>query len=223
MTLPTLSPGMQRALSLLATILVPIVLVLSGVRLMFFPFYRQIEYRLPTFPADSYGFTLEDRLYWSNFAVDYLLNDAGIEYLGDLRFADGTLVFNERELKHMVDVKVTVQIALRVWLIALGLLLAAGVWAYFGGGWSAYLAGLQAGGKLTLGLLGALLLFVIFGFGVFFVFFHNLFFQPGTWMFLWSDTLIRLFPEKFWQDIFIWVAVMASAAALALTVGLRPR
>jgi hypothetical protein len=27
--------------------------------------------------------------------------------------------------------------------------------------------------------------------------FHQIFFSAGTWMFLYSDTLIRLFPERF--------------------------
>jgi uncharacterized membrane protein len=54
---------------------------------------------------------------------------------------------------------------------------------------------------------------VLFGFGVFFVLFHDVFFQPGTWMFLYSDTLIRLFPERFWRDIFIIVGLLSIAGA----------
>jgi hypothetical protein len=60
---------------------------------------------MPGFPADRYGFTTADRLYWADIAVDYLVNTAGIEFLADLRFEDGSPVYNERELKHMVDVK----------------------------------------------------------------------------------------------------------------------
>ena len=29
---------------------------------------------------------------------------------------------------------------------------------------------------------------------------HDLLFPPGTWIFPFSDTLIRLFPEQFWRD-----------------------
>jgi len=58
--------------------------------------------------------------------------------------------------------------------------------------------------------LAAILLFVLLAFGVIFVAFHNVFFPPGTWTFLYSDTLIRLFPERFWRDTFIAVGVVAA-------------
>ncbi len=37
--------------------------------------------------------------------------------------------------------------------------------------------------------------------------FHHLFFQGDTWLFLYSDTLIRLFPERFWQQVFAFLAL----------------
>lgn len=40
--------------------------------------------------------------------MNYLTNDEGIEFLGDLKFPDGSPVYNERELHHMVDVKVAI-------------------------------------------------------------------------------------------------------------------
>ena len=60
-------------------------------------------------------------------------------------------------------------------------------------------------------------------FGVFFVAFHQVFFDPGTWIFLWSDTLIRLFPERFWRDVFIYVGVLSLAGGLALGFGFRSK
>jgi integral membrane protein (TIGR01906 family) len=35
----------------------------------------------------------------------------------------------------------------------------------------------------------------------FFVAFHGLFFEGDSWLFDYSDTLIRLFPMPFWIDI----------------------
>ena len=61
-----------------------------------------------------------------------------------------------------------------------------------------------------------IIVFVLLSFGVFFVAFHNVFFDPGTWMFEFSDTLIRLFPERFWRDIFIYVGVLAGGAGLLI-------
>jgi integral membrane protein (TIGR01906 family) len=70
-------------------------------------------------------------------------------------------------------------------------------------------------------LLGAILLFVLFGFGVFFVGFHEVLFPAGSWTFEYSDTLIRLFPERFWRDVFTIVAILPLAGGLALILGLR--
>ena len=101
--------------------------------MLLLPVFLTIEYNTPNFPPDSYGFSLEDRLYWSKIASDYLINHEGISFLGDLRFADGSPVYNQRELKHMVDVKVVLQKALLVWYLSLGAMLLLGLWAWRGG------------------------------------------------------------------------------------------
>ena len=40
-------------------------------------------------------------------------------------------------------------------------------------------------------------------------------------MFAYSDTLIRLFPIRFWEDAFLWAGVISVGGALALALGLR--
>ena len=102
----------------------------------------------------------------------------------------------------MVDVKNTVKGALTVWYISLGLLLVLGIGSVLTHNTDAFRLGLSRGGLLTVLLLGAIILFVLLSFGVLFVAFHNVFFAPGTWTFLYSDTLIRLFPERFWRYIY---------------------
>jgi len=47
-------------------------LSLTNVRLLISPVYPNVEYRLPGFPADTFGFTLADRLRWSAVSVGYL-------------------------------------------------------------------------------------------------------------------------------------------------------
>lgn len=207
----------------LVAVLVPVVLVLSAVRLMLTPAFLRIEYSLPNFPPDGYGFTQQERLYWGPFAVKYLLNSADISYLADLRFENGEPVFNERELSHMVDVKVTVRAALRVWVVSLLLLVGFGLAARYAGWWNSYLIGLRRGSWLTVVVLATIILLVFLSFGMLFVAFHNVFFKPGTWTFLYSDTLIRLYPEKFWRDIFVYVGSLSVGAALILIYSLRNR
>ncbi len=216
-------PRLPKTLSWIVTILVPVALALTGVRLLMSPAFLHFEYSLPGFPADPYGFTKEERLYWSQIALDYLLNDAGIEFLADLRFEDGTPVYNTRELKHMLDVKIAVGRTLAVWRLSLVGLVILALWTWLGGWVQDYRRGLSRGGFLTAILVGTIIVFVVASFGVFFVAFHNVFFEEGTWMFNYSDTLIRLFPERFWRDIFIYVGAIALVAGLALGFGLRPK
>ena len=94
-----------RILSWFITFLVPVALIFVGVRLVLTHAYLDIEYRMPGFPPDDYGFTMQDRLHWSKISWDYMLNTEGISFLGDQAFPDGSPLFNGRELSHMLDVK----------------------------------------------------------------------------------------------------------------------
>jgi len=211
---------LPRILSWIVTLLVPVILSLAAVRVLFTPLFLRIEYNLPGFPQDLYGLTTEGRIYWAQFAMDYLLNSAGIEYLGDLQFPDGTPFYNDRELHHMVDVKNTVTAAFRVLTVSVGVVAVLGIWAWLARWWREFLVGLRRGGWLAVILVGSLVAFSLIAFGIFFTAFHNVFFEPGTWQFLWSDSLIRLFPQRFWQDIFIYVGVIVVVTGLLLGIGL---
>lgn len=208
-------------LSWLVAILVLVMLILTSVRILITPAFVHVEYRTPNFPPDRYGFTREDRLYWSMIALDYLLNDEGISFLEELQFEDGSQVYNARELKHMVDVKNVVRAALIVWYVSLIAVFLFGIWAYWGGWWQVYKLGLSRGGWITVILVAVTMLAVLIAFSVFFVFFHEIFFDTGTWIFRFSDTLIRLFPERFWRDTFIAIGLLSLAGGLALAIGFR--
>jgi integral membrane protein (TIGR01906 family) len=202
-------PWFRQILSWVASILVPVVLVLTAVRLLLTPAFLQIEYRTPGFPPDPFGFSLEERLYWSNIALDYLLNDEGISFLADLRFPDGSTVYNQRELAHMVDVKNVVRGAMNVWIASLAGLLILGAWAWLARWLPDYKRGLERGGWLTVFFVATVIILVLMAFGYFFIVFHDIFFPPGTWTFAYSDTLIRLFPERFWRDAFLMVGAFS--------------
>jgi integral membrane protein (TIGR01906 family) len=210
-------------LSWIVTILIPLALTLTAVRLVFGTWYLTFEYNSPGFPVDYYGFSTQERLYWASNARDYLLNSAGIEFLGDLRFENGTAVYNERELGHMLDVKNVIQTMFKVWYGSLILLAGLGLWAWQGKWSQEYLRGVGRGGWLTVFLVGTIVVFALVSFGVFFVAFHNVFFDPGTWQFEFSDTLIRLFPQRFWRDIFLIVGGITVAVGLGLALVFRKR
>jgi len=214
---------LESALSWLVTLLTPIFLLGLGLRILLTPLFYNIEYRMPYFPPDLYGFSQEDRLHWAPYAVDYLINNADISYLGDLTFEDGSPLYNQRELSHMHDVKIVTKGALRVWYVAVALLIGLGAWAWFGKWWQAYRQGLRRGGWLMIGLVVVIGLFGAIAFWQLFALFHTLFFEGDTWLFEFSDTLIRLFPMQFWQDAFLWAGVIAVGGALALAFGLKPK
>jgi integral membrane protein (TIGR01906 family) len=214
---------MNNLLSWLVAIFVPLALIGLAIRVLLTPLYYTVEYNMPYFPPDDYGFTKADRLHWAPYAVTYLTNNADISYLGDLKFDDGTPLYNERELSHMADVKRLTKSALNAWYVSLVLLVALGAWARFGGWWQEFRLGLSRGGWLMMWLAAAIGLIVLVGllinpniFWNFFAGFHHLFFTGDSWLFEFSDTLIRLFPLRFWMDAFLLAAVIALGGGVAL-------
>ena len=205
----------------ITSILVVFAILLTSVRLLLTPAFIFIEYNTPGFPEDPYGMTKEQRLRYAPLALDFLLNDEDISFLADQRFNDGTPLYNERELSHMEDVKVLAQQFLTAWGVIIAILLAIGV-----AGWRlAFLEDfkrwLSRGGKLTVGLIVLLLVIIGLSFNRLFTGFHTIFFEGDSWLFLYSDTLIRLFPLRFWRDVFIALGVFSLFGGLALWNGLK--
>jgi len=214
---------LTQTISWIISLIIPGILLMSSVRLLLVPWFPSFEYRTPNFPPDPYGFTLADRLKWSEPSVRYLTNRAGLEYLRDLKFADGSPIYNERELSHMDDVKMVVQGMLAAWLVGLAVVLAAGIWAWKGGWLKLFKQALSRGGWITIGLILAILAAVVTSFDWLFTSFHKIFFQGDTWLFYYSDTLIRLFPIRFWQDCFIYIGVISLVSGLLLGILLMER
>ncbi len=84
-----------------------------------------------------------------------------------------------------------------------------------------FLQMLSNAGLITIVVLGTLILLLLLSFDLVFVNFHRVFFEGDSWLFLYSDTLIRLFPERFWMDAFILVGVFTLLSGLGLWLGLR--
>ena len=202
----------------LTALLVPVALVVAAVRLLLTPLFIQVEYRLPYFPPDPYGFTTAQRLHWADQARRYLLGSQGEDWLAGLRFADGSRVFNAREVRHLADVKAVVRSTLRVGLAAAAGLLGLAFWARRQGprAWGTFRQALAWGGWLTVGFVLLVAGAVLVAFGPFFVFFHRLFFEGDSWLFPTSDTLIRLFPERFWMDAFLAAGLLSGGAGWLL-------
>lgn len=209
---------LQKIISVLVTLVIPFILLMTAIRVLFQPLFLQIEYNAPGFPPDSFGFTLEDRLKWGGVSIEYMFNNAELSFLADQTLPDGTPLYNERELSHMLDVKVLLQWMIRAWVglsIALALIL---LWAWRGKWLREFGLSIARGGWLTLGLIAAILIAVLVSFEWLFTAFHHLFFTGDTWLFLYSDSLIRLFPERLWQDGFIGMGILTALGGILFVV-----
>lgn len=198
-------------------------LIMTGIRLLMTDAFVNIEYNMPYFPEDSYGMTKAQRINWGSISVDYLLNDAGIEFLGDLTFEDGTPLFIESELSHMLDVKILTQAALKYWYADLVVLLVLWLAAWRMGWLPEFKQMVSRSGLYTIIVLGTLVLFILLSFNALFTGFHRIFFEGNTWIFRYSDSLIRLFPLRFWQDAFIMAGAITLLGGLGLWLGLRTK
>ncbi|MBN2555397.1 MAG: TIGR01906 family membrane protein [Anaerolineales bacterium] len=210
----TQDPPWLWALKALFQAILPLWLLLSSILLVLVtsPIWVPVEYRLPGFPQDSYGFSQAERIEWSAVDLAYLLNDADISYFDGYRLEDGTPMHNARELQHMDDVKNLIILVRIVWAGATVLLVLAAAVVWKQAGSSPVLASLRFGARATVILIAAIIVGVLISFRFIFIGFHRIFFEGDTWLFKYSDTFIRLYPERFWRDTFFYMG----AAALLL-------
>lgn len=208
-----------RALKPLLALALLCLLVMAAVRLLLSHEFLRIEYLRPDFPADSYGFSADDRLRYGRKTIDYLFNAEPIAFLGELRLplalcflppadVEDCRLFKQTELRHMRDVKQVTQSA-----FALATVCALTVVAALRLDWRAGLAGLQLGAGLTLLLIGGLGVVALAAWDSAFDRFHDLFFAAGSWRFPYSDSLIRLFPEQIFVDAALFIALFCAFGA----------
>ena len=208
-----MNPVVRVIIRVLVVIAMPFFLGLTNIGLIISPAYPRMEYAKESFPADNYGWTQAERLDLALAAVHYLQRPQPAEeviFLLEDQVIPGTdePLYNEREIGHMVDVKKVTDGIGRVRFVAAAIVLlglAVLLWnrPTRREGYRAILHG----GITTTAILLALALFILVAWSVFFTQFHELLFPPGTWTFSYSDSLIRLFPEKFWFDVGIILSV----------------
>jgi integral membrane protein (TIGR01906 family) len=222
-------PGaITRLLQALIGLALPVALILGNVFLVATDGFIRHEYDKPSFPADQYpppgGYTLPraERETLAKLGLASVLRPDGIPLLEEARFEKtGELAFNEREIGHMRDVNVLFQQVRRALWIAWIVLLAGALLLFFAGERRALLRSLWVSAIASLIALIALGLFMAVGFNVFFTAFHRIFFQRDTWLFLYSDTLIRIYPVKFWFDLSLYLAGMTLVEIGLVAAGSR--
>lgn len=207
-------PRWLAARTALIALAVPLLTLLTAVRLIATHGFLWAEYHRPGFPADSYGFDTQERLRLGSYGLDYILNFAPHTYLSEIE-TGGATAFLASEVEHMTDVKRVMLIALTAGaLLFIAALCASRSLRTRAPG--AIRKSLFTGSWLTLGILVALLVIGLLGWEPLFTAFHQLFFPQGNWQFRMSDTLIRLYPPQFWVDAALAIAILTLLFSLVL-------
>ncbi len=223
----TMNNTISNVIRWLVIIATPFLLTVLTVRVL-------IAWNSPSYPAweygriepDRYGFTPAERLELAEATLDYLQRPepaAEVIYLlEDLRIpgTDDSL-YNPAEIGHMLDVKIVAD-AFRTAMWVLLVIVVGGLIFLFARPQTRYQGAkaLFQGGVFTGTAVLVVMVFIGIGWSVFFTLFHDIFFDPGTWTFLYTDSLIRLFPEQFWFDFaLLWTGSILLSGAVLLAVG----
>jgi len=206
-----------KILKLLIILLIPILIIGGVVRILATDAYLAFEYGRVSFPADSFGFTDRQRFILASTNIHYVRAHLPGDELSK-QTLNGVPVYNPREVSHMADVQVVFQAILRVWRVVLIMLLLSGFVLWRNGNRAAFASAIQSGGLLTSGIILTIALLAIFAWRFWFNTFHLIFFKPGSWLFSYSDTLIRLFPVEFWFDATLTISVLSLIGGLFLAL-----
>jgi len=192
-------------LSISRTVLVlalPLVLLFSPLYLFVTTGFVRHEYSLRNFPP-SERFAPAERLRISDTILHYLRNKATVADMSEETTDSGEVALLPSEVQHLVDVKVVMDGIFTAHAIATGLAILAALLLWFSPRRQLLPAALRQGVLLMGGIIAFILVFSFIDFDIFFTQFHQIFFQPGTWVFYETDTLIQLYPLPFWMDA-VW-------------------
>ena len=204
-------------LKLLTVFLVTIFIVGGAVQILATDQYLAFEYGKASFPPDPFGYTQQQRFILASTNIHYVRAHLPGDELSK-QILNGLPVYNPREVSHMADVQAVFQSVLHVWQAAFILLLILNFILWKKGERKAVASAIQSGGLLTSGIILSIALLAIFGWQFWFETFHLFFFKPGSWLFSYSDTLIRLFPVEFWFDGTLTISLLSLAGGLLLAL-----
>jgi len=203
------------ALVVLIAVVVPPTLIANSLRALATETFTRRE--LGRLEPDRYGLTDDQREALALTGLESIRPGSdGIVLLERATLPDGSPAFNARELSHMRDVRSVFGVVLRGELAVIAVLAVLGV----GLAWTRFRTvvpgGLLAGSLATIGVAILAVPLILLGFDTFFTGFHEIFFEGDSWRFSNTDTLIRVYPERFWEDVSKLAAAMTVLQALVL-------
>jgi integral membrane protein (TIGR01906 family) len=177
-------------LTLVVTLSVPPLLILANVYALATPAWWTFQSSQPGFP-ESVRFSDADRRYNATESIEYVIGNRTYAQFKALN------VYDERELKHMVDVRVLIERTRGFYVIDAILVIAALI-ILARRATSHAARALLNGAIFTIAFFAATGIFAAVGFQTFFTLFHRLFFEGDTWLFNYTDSLIQFYPLPFW-------------------------
>ena len=207
------------ALLVAIAVTVPAILVADGLRVVTGDWYVRAVYEYGGVPRDDLGLSKEQRTALALIGLHSIRPDErdGLALLRRARLPDGTPAFTAREIRHMSDVRTllgrlyTLQIAAAVVIAALAVGL-----AFRPTRRSLVPRALRLGALLTLGLAALVGVLAVVYWPAFSTPFHLAFFGGSSWRFDDTDTLRRLYPDRFWIDTAVVLGVLAVVQAAGL-------
>ena len=211
-------------LSVAVTLVVPAILAVNGIRLVTNERYVEAVYDYGGVPDDRYGLGSATRERLALVGLESIQpSSEGISLLRQARLPNGDAAFNGRELAHMEDVRTAVSRAYRFQLIAVAAIVVLGVlFALLGSSLRALVpVALARGAVLTVVVAVVVGVLASTSYSAFEEPFHWVFFEGETWRFEETDTLRRLYPDRFWLDTAVVIGVLCTLQAILLFVAAR--
>ena len=210
--------------SVAVTLTVPAVLAVNGIRLATNDRYVEALYDHGGVPDDRYGLPAAERERLALIGLRSIEPSTaqGDDLLREARLPSGDPAFNVRELAHMEDVRTAVSRAYGFQIVAI---IAIAILAVLLGLLSTTRAivpvALARGAVLTLVVALVVPVVAATRYDSFESTFHGLFFEGDTWRFEETDTLRRLYPDRFWLDTAAVIGVLAVLQAVVVFVAAR--
>ena len=207
------------AVAAIAMVVTPL-FVVDAFRVLAHDWFVRHELRSDGFPPDRYGLPDAARLRLALTGLHSIQpGGEGIALLRRATLPDGSAAFDARELRHMEDVRDLLGTAFRAQIAVLLALVVAGVALARSERWRRVVPlGLLIGSLATLVIAALAIPVIVLGFDGFLLRFHQVFFSGDSWRFSDSDTLLRVYPEVFWQDTAKLAAGLAVAQAVVVAL-----
>ena len=207
------------AVAAIAIVVTPF-FVVDAFRVLAHDWFVRHELESDGFPPDRYGLTEAARLQLALTGLHSIQSGAeGIALLRRATLPDGSAAFDARELRHMQDVRDLLGTAFRAQIAVVLALVVAGIALRRSQRWRRVVPlGLLLGSLATLVVAALLIPLIVLGFDGFLLRFHEIFFSGDSWRFSETDTLLRIYPEVFWQDTAKLAAALAVAQAVVVAL-----